>query len=443
MKAVRGKKKSVHSLMLVWLVSVFVLLTACNARGTEKNESSQPDGLGGEAVMESSSSEENEIICTINGFDLAEFTIAASAEAMDAAHHLAGILEDKYQLAVPVQNVSEYSGGNVIFVGTCEINSYGGYRYFLGCEESDNTCNIYIDGQAEVLTEVIDCIVQKYMKKSMVTELVLPESAYEYCWLNREFSSGYALETVTERSLEDGVTYYEMVYGTYALGKVTVYAVVVEPGAEACAAVWAPPLGELEDVKSQAVELENAGREVLAISNAAFFNMNDGGPVAPYGIQIVDGVVIQEPSDEYPKYTHNWFGMTTDGEYVIADLNDYDNLYKGKLQCAVGGSYFLLRDGVVDVPESSSIAVRTAVAVTADGGFALLCANNASYADLAQVFMDLEIKVTDALNLDGGGSSVLLIEGEDGELEVAKVPRDGLRAVANSIAIVRKSSSGN
>lgn len=444
MSKAKAVKKTGKKFALAVMVATAFFLAACGAGSTELvsadfTEAAGETFLQTETPPEESTEKENGPVTayTVNGVNLSEFTIVAPAEAMEAAKHFAEVLEDKFGQRLPVENVSSFDGGNAIYLGTREISSYGGYRYYLGCEKTDGLCSIYIDGQPEVLPAVTDNVVQKYMKKSSGEAFELPESAYEYCWLDGEFSSGYALKEVTGRKLEEGVTYYELQYGTYALGIVNVYAVVVEPGAKAEAAVWAPPIGGLMDVRAQAEELEAAGEDVIAACNAAFFNMNNGGAVAPYGALIVDGEIMQEPSDDQPKYTHRWFGMTTDGEYVISDLDGYRSTYQGKLQCAVGGSYYLLRDGAVDLPDSSSIAVRTAVAVTADGGFAIICANNASYADLAQIFMDLDINATDALNLDGGGSSVMVVENESRELEIAKVPRDGLREVANCIAVVR------
>ena len=206
MSTVNNRKKSLRVFALIVSVVVTLFLTACDAGPSEWVNTDSTEVAGETSAQNDTSPEagsleketETGVVYTVNGFNLSEFTIVASAEAMEAAE----VLKHKYNQSLSVENVSSFTGGNAIYVGTREINSYGGYKYYLGCEEVNGIYSIYIDGQAKSLSAVVDNIVQKYMKKSSGEAFQLPEDAYEYCWLDGEFSSGYAMKEVTERSLE-------------------------------------------------------------------------------------------------------------------------------------------------------------------------------------------------------------------------------------------------
>ena len=96
-----------------------------------------------------------------------------------------------------------------------------------------------------------------------------------------------------------------------------------------------------------------------------------------------------------------------------------------------------MRDGVPCI-SATSVDYRTAVGVTANGDLAVLTVPSANYAVIAQIFMDLDLDITEVLNLDGGGSTTLHTLSENGTLQrfLCETPLE--REVADAIAIVKK-----
>jgi exopolysaccharide biosynthesis protein len=100
-----------------------------------------------------------------------------------------------------------------------------------------------------------------------------------------------------------------------------------------------------------------------------------------------------------------------------------------KVQMAFGGGPVLIRDGKMDITNNeerkfagkaiNDLHPRTAIGYTADGYMILLVvqgrmkgiAEGASLTDLASMMLDLQC--VEAMNLDGGGSSMLLVNGQE------------------------------
>ena len=90
---------------------------------------------------------------------------------------------------------------------------------------------------------------------------------------------------------------------------------------------------------------------------------------------------------------------------------------------------------------------RTAVGYNAKGDIVMFTVpgNNenevnpgATLADLAQIFMDLDMDITNAMSLDGGGSTTMVVEAENGKpkLESPLYSTTEERALGNILAIV-------
>ena len=62
----------------------------------------------------------------------------------------------------------------------------------------------------------------------------------------------------------------------------------------------------------------------------------------------------------------------------------------------------------------------------------------ATFSDMAQIFMDLDIDIIDAINLDGGGSTTMVAEDVNGnmQLEAPLLSGSKERALGNILAIV-------
>lgn len=111
-------------------------------------------------------------------------------------------------------------------------------------------------------------------------------------------------------------------------------------------------------------------------------------------------------------------------------------------QTAVTGSTILLRDGARPPLDDADLHPRTAIGIDRDTGQLLLLVVDGRQAfsvgeslrELARTMQRLGAE--DALNLDGGGSSIMLARQGDGSLGVLNSPSDGHpRAVANGLEI--------
>lgn len=109
----------------------------------------------------------------------------------------------------------------------------------------------------------------------------------------------------------------------------------------------------------------------------------------------------------------------------------------------ISGNTLLVKDGVDVAPAVKTRHPRTVVGLDATGTKMILLlvdgrkpgiAAGMSYDELAQEMLQLGCK--QALNLDGGGSSVMAIRDTDGKMKVLNEPTDGReRAVANVLGI--------
>ena len=268
----------------------------------------------------------------------------------------------------------------------------------------------------------------------------------DYSW--RENLPNYGLSLTAERSanLLPGVTYLQRDYIRNDGKPVQTHIVIANADAPVTAAVWGSPQGQSQTVPEHVAQMESLGKDVVAAVNADFFHFFHNGDKTTYGAQIIDGVVYKEPN-KVEHYGDNWFGVTNDGEYVLSDLEDYENTYKGKLYQAVGGGVWLMREHQLCPHRSEAVDPRTAVGITDDGGLVLVCVDGrseatvgATYADLLQVFLDLDVPIRTVLNLDGGHSTILMGKTADGEMKILNSPSSGLselRPVADVLTIVR------
>lgn len=220
--------------------------------------------------------------------------------------------------------------------------------------------------------------------------------------------------TVTEEvQLAAGVTKYAITYDVFGV-RTKAYAVVVDAESTAqvmtVAAPWDETNNEENPVELYTVfeyrnQLKDQGKDVLAITNGGFFHLSAGSNL-PWGMQIINGEVLQEPSKDSLAYSDNWFGVTTDGDYVISNTDGYNNTYKGNILYGIGGGKLLMKDGVRQ-SVSGSDSYRTCVGITENGDLIILCLETCNYDMAVRAFTDLNMGVKTILNLDGGGSTTL------------------------------------
>ena len=266
-------------------------------------------------------------------------------------------------------------------------------------------------------------------------------------YANLNLDGTFTMTSQSSKSLYEGVDQLKKTYVAAGYGEVEAYIVTVAHDAnvelKVSAGAWdesnnAENPAETKTVVNHFRAVKNAGFNVLAMINGGFFDLNTTGSMLPLGMQVVDGVVNQEPDANNPRYADNWFGMTNDGKYVISNAAGYASTYTGNVKQAIGGGRLLMVDGVVqDI--SSERDFRTAVGITSEGDLVMVCVEDATYNDVCQIFVDMNMDIVTVLNLDGGGSTTMCIPG-------AYYPKtliqgdDGLfaREVADAVAIVVK-----
>ncbi len=125
----------------------------------------------------------------------------------------------------------------------------------------------------------------------------------------------------------------------------------------------------------------------------------------------------------------------------IYDLRTIDRWKYWKVRTAIGGGPVLVQDGKVKITNKeeqmflggeSDLHPRTAMGYTDDGKLVILViegrnpgkAEGATLEELAAIFVSLKCK--EALNLDGGGSSMMLVNGKE---TIQPSDKNGQRAV--------------
>lgn len=385
---------------------------------------------------------------TLENATLRDFTIVAAPGHMEQAREVYTEIAKETGILLPVVDASDYSEGHAIIVGAQEFNSYGGYRYRITTQADGDTANVYLDGSGPALAAAGKKLAQLSADEdASVFPFGIEEAKIDYEWNNSDTTMtglGYELTGTKTTELGDGVSLVEMKYKSLGLGKQTASVVIVKADADARMVVSACQWDETNSATNpvsllttgqHGEKLVEQGYEVLAISNAGYFKKQEGSNL-PWGMQIVDGVVKQEPNTSEPKYTDNWVGMTKDGKYVISNAEGYNSTYKGNLQCAVGGHYLMMKDGT-PCPITGTPYYRTAVGINDAGDFVIVQMDGINYAALVQVFMDLDMDIHTVLNLDGGGSTTLYALDKKGKLKQEVCGESPMeRPIMDTIAIV-------
>ena len=380
---------------------------------------------------------------------LEAFTIVANDGSMENAKALAVEIYEDYGISLPVVHCDNFAGDYGIYLNVNGFNSYGGYKYSISASSNEETgTGIYIDGTGYSLENAISKWT-KSLRKAKAFPFGVTETVVGYEWNTGDVNMtglGFTLKEQNVRQLYEGVQLRELKYDSFAYGKNTGYAVIIDSDApvelKVSAGQWDENTttenpGTKHTVQKHAKLLADAGYEVLAITNAGFYDLNTTMTYIPWGMQIVDGLVKKEPNKDNPKNTDNWFAQTADGKYVISNTDGYYETYETTLSDGVGGGLLLMKDGKPCFTGTTP-DFRTVVGITTDGDLVMLTISGANYAVVVQAFMDMGLDMECILNLDGGGSTTLHTLDENGKLKqfICETPIE--REVADAIAIVKK-----
>ena len=379
---------------------------------------------------------------------LEKFTIVANETTMKEAEALAVEIYEDHGISLPVVHSKDFDGEYGIYLNVTGFNSYGGYKYSISSENDANGTGVYIDGTGVALETAISKWT-KSLRKALSFPFGMEDDVVGYEWNTGDVNMtglGFELKEMNSRELYEGVEMRELKYESFAYGKNTGYAVIIDADApvelRVSAGEWDENTtpdnpGKKYTVQNHGKRLTEAGYEVIAITNAGFYDLNGTKTYIPWGMQIVDGLVKKEPNKDNPKNTDNWFAQTGSGKYVISNTDGYYETYETTLANGVGGGLLLMENGKPCFT-STTPDYRTVVGITKDGDLVMLTISGANYAVVTQAFMDMQIDVDCILNLDGGGSTTLHALTEEGKLQqyICETPVE--REVADAIAIVKK-----
>ena len=196
--------------------------------------------------------------------------------------------------------------------------------------------------------------------------------------------------------------------------------------------VW----GKATVIEQANAATEKRGYNVVAIANAAYYNVSTGQPTGGF---VMEGVNINGNGmgDQYP-----FFAVLKDGTALIGQKGPFSQ-YSANIQEAVGGWNMLVWDGQI-VNNGNSKYPRSTVGVKANGDVVMMVADGnqkpysagLTYREQAEVMLSMGCVA--AVELDGGGSATYAakLEGTD-ELVVRNSCCDGtVRSVSNTLMVI-------
>lgn len=379
----------------------------------------------------------DKVALSINGTPVEKYTLVPRNDRFAAT---ADIINRNIRLltgiSLPVD--ISYTGENAIYVGRISNGgnySSAGLEYNIGCEGS----SIYIDA--------FRLNVSRFAARAFSKKYLRDFSADVNISIDKNTVGGYnsnllEMTSSEEHSIAKGFTYREADYTDQHGLPVKVFALVMENGAGKLK--LGTPNGEKEisgalaTTTAEVKTFIDAGEHAVAGLNGDFFDL--GASNYPLGLCVKDGVVMQNNK------TRPWFAVMNDGSYMMG-TGSQSQQYVGQMSEAIGGSHLVLKNGYLsDLGQDSDFGgirhPRSAIGYTGEGDIVMLVvdgrrvnySNGASLTDLALILRDFG--VTNAMNLDGGGSSTLALV-DDADVVIKNAPSDlSERAVYNSLVAV-------
>ena len=320
----------------------------------------------------------------------------------------------------------------------------GGREYadsFNDDEPYDRLTHVfYIEKAPEAGKRLTFCYTLRKKGKNVRRQEILFTPVYaDETALLEENDSGTAPERVERETVADGVEYAHYFCKNKENAPVHVFTLEID-SRKAGIYTGTPDDGyESVGVRAKVPQMIDAavknGVNVVAAVNGDFFDMFGDGH--PGGLCVKNGKIVANADSR--RY---FIGIEKDGTPVVASLAKEPELL-GKLEHAVSGLQLIVKDGKVNdwsplEPFAYVRHPRTAAGVTKDGRIILLevdgripeYSNGATLLDLAN--MMIKLGADRAVNLDGGGSSVVYIKKGD-RFELQSNPADLIRPTAKLI----------
>ncbi len=183
---------------------------------------------------------------------------------------------------------------------------------------------------------------------------------------------------------------------------------------------------------------------ILGGVNADFFNLRNG---APTNLLVINGT-MRTPPIVHPVLAVDSSGAAHIGLFTL----EHDALLPFHPLQAVGGRPVLTRDSSIAAESDTSGSAgfrgpnpRTAAGIAQDGRRLILAVidgrtpQDAGMTLRQTAELMLALGAPDAINLDGGGSTTMVVADSSGGLHIVNHPsdKDGERAVGDGLAVVR------
>jgi hypothetical protein len=196
----------------------------------------------------------------------------------------------------------------------------------------------------------------------------------------------------------------------------------------------------------------NLGTEVV-LSNLSG-KMNGNGQVNAKVDKIIKGMgsehlkpgqIILSGHGESSTYLNN----LKEGQDVTISM-EYDDLNWSHVEQAIGGRYLLVKNGTAQNFTDNGVHPRTAIGIKADGSVFVVAVDGrqSNYSvgltlnELGKMMKDMG--AVDSMTFDGGGSTTMVVQENNGKPEVVNRPSDGVaRSVGNGLIIKGKKKLGD
>jgi len=272
--------------------------------------------------------------------------------------------------------------------------------------------------------------------------------------LYMQFSKGRPMPVPVKEEVMKGVTYIRLV--RYLPHSVVAHVLVIDRRDRKPQFLVTPPDDDIEGdgvIKARTTSqfLEEFGMHI-AINGDGFFPWwsrspvdyypHVGDPVTPNGVAASKGDRyangLQDVSPEPTLY------ISRGGELVF-------NRVPGNIYNAISGDRMLIQGGeIISGLDDTEIDPRTAIGTNRNGRFTYLVvvdgrqpfySEGVTYVELAELLK--ELGVFNGMSFDGGGSSTMVIKGENGEPVILNSPIDSYiplreRPVANHLGVFIK-----
>ena len=255
----------------------------------------------------------------------------------------------------------------------------------------------------------------------------------------KEYDSKITVISRETETVSDGVEYSHLICKDKNGAPVNAFTLTVDLNYATLYTGTAGDGYENRNVRAKVPEMIDSavknGVPVVAAVNGDFFDMF--GDCHPSGLCVKNSRIIANPESDRP-----FIGIKKDGFPVITDITEKPDI-TDDLDQAVAGPERIVKDGKMNdigplEPFSYVRHPRTAAGITADNKVILLVvdgripeySNGATLVDLA--YLMLSFGAVEALNLDGGGSSIVLTKSAEG-FEVRNNPADLIRPRAKLI----------